>query len=81
MFGVIVDEHVVRHGEHVTVHVDRGGDYHLHIHTHTRTGQGQMDGADGDVGCSGCGSGGDISPGTSSCLAGFRRSSDSSGCT
>lgn len=30
MFGVVVDEHVVRHHQHVTVHVDCGGDHHLH---------------------------------------------------
>lgn len=29
MFGVVVDEHVVWHGQHVTIHVDCSGHHHL----------------------------------------------------
>ena len=33
MFGVVVDEHVVRHGQDMTIHVDGRGNHHLRTNT------------------------------------------------
>jgi hypothetical protein len=35
MFGVVVDKHVVWHGEDMAINVDRSGHHHLETHTHT----------------------------------------------